>query len=62
MEDLPAWAALSALLGGCPVMLANVHRPHGKPLLSVNPTEFQFVAQSAHIAAIRRFLETTLTP
>jgi len=54
--DLPAWAALSALFDECPVMLANVSTPGARGVRSVNPSEFGFVANAAHVAAVRRFL------
>jgi hypothetical protein len=53
--DLPAWAALTALFDECPVMLSNVaprdRRPH-----TVDPAEFQFIADRRHLAAVRTFL------
>jgi hypothetical protein len=54
--DLVAWAAVSALLDECPVMLANVsctdaRRPH-----TVTPSEFQFIAHAGHIALVHAFL------
>ena len=54
--DLPTWAALSALFDECPVMLANVSNDGAPGVRSVNPSEFQFVANAAHVAAVRRFL------
>ena len=55
--DLPAWAAADvALFDECPVMLANVvasgdRRPH-----RVDPSEFQFIAEPGHVAAVHAFL------
>lgn len=54
--DLPAWAALTALLDEYPVMLSNVSRVDGRPPLTVNPSEFQFIATAGHIAAVHEFL------
>ena len=56
--DLPAWAAVTALLDECPVMLSNVcasghERPH-----TVNPSDFRFIADGGHVAAIHAFLSS----
>lgn len=56
--DLPTWAALSALFDECPVMLANVNPPGGHQPNTVHPSEFQFVANREHIAAVHRFLRS----
>jgi hypothetical protein len=56
--DLPAWAALTALFGECPVMLANVSAPHDKRPHALDPSAFQFITEAAHIVAIREFLLT----
>jgi len=56
--DLPAWAALTALFGECPVMLANVSAPHDKRPHALDPSAFQFIAEAAHVAAIREFLQS----
>jgi hypothetical protein len=53
--DLPTWAALVALLDECPVMLANVHAPDGRPH-TVDPSRFEFIAEAGHVAAVRQFL------
>lgn len=54
--DLTAWAALTALFDECPVMLANVSMPGGRRPHTVNPSEFQFIAEARHIAAVHEFL------
>ena len=54
--DLPAWAALAALLDECPVMLTNVSATPEKPPCSVDPSEFQFVGRVRDITAVDRFL------
>ena len=54
--DLPAWAALMALFDECPVMLSNVRHADGAVSHTVNPAEFQFIADASDIAAIREFL------
>ena len=54
--DLPAWAALQALFDECPVMLANVSASHDRRPHTVNPSEFQFIADARHITAVHEFL------
>jgi uncharacterized protein DUF6178 len=54
--DLPAWAALQALFDECPVMLANVSASRDRRRHTVNPSEFQFIADARHIAAVHEFL------
>ena len=56
--DPAAWAALAALIDECPVMLANVNVQGGRSPHAVNPSEFQFVSDRAHLAAIHRFVES----
>ena len=55
--DLPAWAALLALFDECPVMLSNVSAP-GDRQLTVNPSEFRFIAEAGHVTAVHRFLQS----
>jgi hypothetical protein len=50
--DLPAWAALQAVLDECPVMLANVNASHERRRHTLNRSEFQFIATAQHIAAV----------
>jgi uncharacterized protein DUF6178 len=56
--DLPTWAAMLALLGDCPVMLANVRPQAGRRAYTVNPSEFRFVATRDDVAAVHEFLRT----
>jgi uncharacterized protein DUF6178 len=56
--DLPAWAALAALLDECPVMLSNVSRTGANRPYTVNPAEFQCIASARDLKAIREFLES----
>lgn len=53
--DLPAWAALLALIDECPVMLANVAH-HPSPVHSIRMSEFDFISENAQIAAVRSFV------
>jgi hypothetical protein len=54
--DLSTWAALAALFDQCPVMLANVCPPGGRPVLRVDPAAFQFIASVEHVTAVQEFL------
>jgi hypothetical protein len=54
--DLPAWAALAALLDECPVMLANVSARPERPPRTVDPSEFRFVGSVRDMTAVDRFL------
>lgn len=56
--DLSTWAALAALFDECPVMLANVSAPQDRQPHTVNPSEFQFIANARHIAAVHDFLRS----
>ena len=56
--DLPAWAALTALFDECPVMLSNVGAPGDRRRHTVNPSEFQFIANAGHVAAVHAFLQS----
>ena len=58
--DLPAWAALTALLDECPVMLANVSAPGGRQPHAVNPSEFQFIAGARDVASVHAFLRSLI--
>jgi hypothetical protein len=54
--DLLATAALGALFDECPVMLANVSGQDLRGLHTVDPSDFQFIADARHITAVRAFL------
>ncbi len=56
--DLPAWAALMALFDECPVMLSNVSASGDRRPLTVNPSEFRFIADASHVAAVHTFLQS----
>jgi len=53
--DTAAWAGLLGLIDECPVLhaAADVSR---KPVLRINPDDFEFIAQNAQIARVREFL------
>jgi hypothetical protein len=56
--DLPAWAALMALFDECPVMLSNVSASGDRQQLTVNPSEFRFIADAGNVAAVHAFLKS----
>ena len=56
--DMPAWAGLLGLIDELPVMLANVAASRGEKLLSFSPSAFEFISESAHIAAVHTFLRS----
>ena len=56
--DLLACAALGALLGECPVMLANVSPETGRRPHTVDPSKFQLIADGRHIVAVHAFLRS----
>ena len=54
--DLPAWAALLGLLDECPVFHPILGMSPGTKVHSVSPTAFEFISESAQLAAIGAFL------
>ena len=56
--DLPTWAALTSLFDACPVMLSNVWRASSRPQYTVNPAEFQFIADARHVMGVHDFLQS----
>src|SRR5207248_3290001 len=50
--DAPSWAALLALIDECPVIHAAVQASRHRRR-TVNPTDFEFIAQNSQIAAVR---------
>lgn len=56
--DLPAWAALLALLDECPVMHAAIGGAHGPPRTTIDPTAFEFISDRRQLAAINEFLDS----
>ena len=47
-----------SLFGECPVMLSNVWRRSDRPQYTVNPAEFQFIAERRHVTAVHEFLQS----
>lgn len=54
--DMPAWAALLALFGECPVTLANVAPSGASRPRSLDVSVFTFIATNAQIAQVHAFM------
>ncbi|HEY7499038.1 MAG TPA: DUF6178 family protein [Vicinamibacterales bacterium] len=55
MVDARSWAALAALLDECPVAHAALGAA-GQCSRTIDPSDFEFIAQSAQIEAVREFM------
>ena len=47
-----------ALFDECPVMLSNVSASGDRQQLTVNPSEFRFIADAGNVAAVHAFLKS----
>jgi hypothetical protein len=56
--DLPAWAALVALIAECPVIHAGLTASVDRRVLSVDPNAFEFISTPDQLALVRRFLQS----
>lgn len=56
--DLPAWAALAALIGECPVIHAGLIASVDRRVLSVDPNAFDFISTPDQLALVRRFMQS----
>gem|GEM_PF-668649 len=56
--DLPAWAALLALIDECPALHAGLSASQDSRLLSVSATDFEFISENNQIASIREFMQS----
>jgi hypothetical protein len=54
--DLPAWAALVALIAECPVMHAGLTASVDRRVWSVDPNAFDFISTPDQLALVRRFI------
>jgi hypothetical protein len=54
--DMPAWAALLALIAECPVIHAGLRASLDSRVRTVAPDEFEFIAKNEQIDAIHHFL------
>ena len=55
--DMPAWAALVALIDEFPVMHASIAASRVKHVRAVSASDFEFIASSSHIQAIRDYMK-----
>ena len=55
--DAPAWAALRALIDECPVLHAAL-RPSRRGCRTIDPADFDFIAENSQIVTVREFLAT----
>ena len=56
--DMPAWAALLALIDECPVIHAGMGASQGSRTLSVSATAFEFISENSQIASVREFMQS----
>jgi hypothetical protein len=56
--DLPAWAALLALIDECPVMHAGIGVAPGSRARQVSATDFAFISENSQIASIHAFMRS----
>jgi hypothetical protein len=56
--DLPAWAALVALIAECPVIHAGLVASVDRRVLSVDPSAFEFISTLDQLALVQRFLHS----
>jgi hypothetical protein len=56
--DLPAWAALLALIDECPALHAGVCASQDSRTLSVSATDFEFISENNQIASVREFIRS----
>jgi hypothetical protein len=56
--DMPAWAALLALIDECPALHAGVGASRDPRTLSVSASDFEFISENSHIASVREFMRS----
>jgi hypothetical protein len=54
--DLPAWAALVALIAECPLIHAGLIASIDRTVRTVDPNAFEFIARPDQVALVRTFL------
>jgi hypothetical protein len=55
--DLPAWAALLALIDECPVLHGGITARDSRAL-AVSATAFEFISENSQIGAVRRYMQS----
>jgi hypothetical protein len=56
--DMPAWAALLALIDECPVLHAGLTAAQVPGTRAVSATAFEFISENSQIASIREFMRS----
>jgi hypothetical protein len=56
--DMPAWAALLALIDECPALHAGIGASQDSRTLSVSATDFEFISENSQIASVREFMRS----
>ena len=56
--DMPAWAALLALTGECPVIHAAMNAALDPRARAVSASAFEFISENRQIASVRAFMRT----
>ncbi len=56
--DMPAWAALRALLDECPVLHAGVGASKDSRAASVGASDFEFISENSQIASVREYMRS----
>jgi hypothetical protein len=56
--DMPAWAALLALIDECPVIHAGMDASPGSRTRAVSATAFEFISENSQIASVREFMQS----
>ena len=58
--DMPAWAALLALIDECPVIHAGMRASLASRTTAVSASAFEFIAENSQIASVRDFMRSLL--
>jgi len=56
--DMPAWAALLALMDECPALHAGVGASRDPRTPSVRASDFEFISENSQIASVREFMRS----
>ena len=56
--DMPAWAALLALIDECPVVHAGLAASQVAGTRAVSATAFEFISENSQIASVREFMRS----
>jgi hypothetical protein len=56
--DMPAWAALLALIDECPVVHAGLAASQVAGTRAVSATAYEFISENSQIASVREFMRS----